>query len=268
MFATYTVIILFLYNKFNMLSFNKSTLLIGFIFLIVLVRRKLISCSERFSRLSFIHIPKTAGTTIEELGSRQGILWGRYHLENDVALTQSKTKDVYYNWHVPPRFCGQHNPYKNSATFCVVRDPVSRIVSEYKWFHADDHSKDNPTDMNTWLDNMLTENNVYVTGGIDGHGHKHGHLFPQHFYVYNTSGKKTCDHVLLMDDLTHQFNRLMKQYGIDTVRMTDDTRYNDSDFTVSESDIDPSNLSKIRELYKEDFKLYRMLQQKKEVENF
>ena len=254
-----------------MLSFNKSTLLIGFIFLIVLVRRKLISCSERFSRfsrLSFIHIPKTAGTTIEELGSRQGILWGRYHLENDVALTQSKTKDVYYNWHVPPRFYGQHNPYKNSATFCVVRDPVSRIVSEYKWFHADDHSKDNPTDMNTWLDNMLTENNVYITGGIDGHGHKHGHLFPQHFYVYNTSGKKTCDHVLLMDDLTHQFNRLMKQYGIDTVRMTDDTRYNDSDFTVSESDIDPSNLSKIRELYKEDFKLYRMLQQKKEVENF
>ena len=39
-------------------------------------------------QLKFIHITKTGGTTIEEIGKENNINWGRFHKE-------------YKNWHEP-----------------------------------------------------------------------------------------------------------------------------------------------------------------------
>ena len=71
--------------------------------------------------LKFIHITKCAGTTIENIGKKNNILWGRFHKE--------------YGWH--------HEIFPNKIPklklkydwFVVVRNPYERLISEFycKW---------------------------------------------------------------------------------------------------------------------------------------
>ena len=49
--------------------------------------------------LQFIHIPKNAGTSIENLGNKFGIKWGRF-IEREQYPLSEKPCD-YYHWHSP-----------------------------------------------------------------------------------------------------------------------------------------------------------------------
>lgn len=209
--------------------------------------------------LAFIHIPKNAGTTIESLGMINNIKWGRNMLEYDNQVTQTKSKNVFYNWHIPPRYLKVYNPYEKYDTFCVVRDPVSRILSEYKWFYNYNKEKDNAKDLNDWLDKVLTKDNVYITGGVDRIGLMDGHMFPQYFFIYDENGNQTCNHILKMDNLTFEFNSLMKKYNYN-IRLADTNIQNkSSDFRITEKDINESNLKRIKDFYYIDFFIYNNL---------
>lgn len=79
------------------------------------------------SKLSFIHIPKNAGTSVELTGLRNGIRWGKY------AITDSGHRNSKCSpWHVPPERLGEPEQYADKETFCIVRHPYERAVSEYK----------------------------------------------------------------------------------------------------------------------------------------
>lgn len=63
-----------------------------------------------YKRLKFLHITKTAGTSIEEAAFRSesneisvntNILWGRY----DKQLRACATDNLEF-WHLPPKFLG------------------------------------------------------------------------------------------------------------------------------------------------------------------
>ena len=45
------------------------------------------------------------------------------------------------------------------------------------------------------------------------------HLWPQHEYVWDAAGRRTCAHVLAFDDLSDQFRRLMRAAGRDDVTL-------------------------------------------------
>ena len=76
--------------------------------------------------LDFIHIPKTAGTTIEALGLSKGVCWGmNSHKLSGCPLGCPK-------WHTPTRFLsGQESPYGQSTTFCIKRHPFTRAISQF-----------------------------------------------------------------------------------------------------------------------------------------
>ena len=83
--------------------------------------------------LTFLHIPKTAGATIEELGGPAGPF--RKHKCGRANVTFKREHcDM---WHVPPRdlLAGREAWYPRDSTFCVVRDPVARLLSEFKFLH-------------------------------------------------------------------------------------------------------------------------------------
>ena len=105
--------------------------------------------------LKFIHIPKTAGSAVEIVGKRfkrAKITWGyldRHSLrctnqtitDRDIpfyfrtcCLPDNSKKLACSIWHYPP----SADPllaatYAKCATFCVVRDPIRRFLSEYFW---------------------------------------------------------------------------------------------------------------------------------------
>src|SRR4051812_42436098 len=85
------------------------------------------------SKIKFVHITKTGGTSIEEVGKSNGMLWGRYDDNIKDCKTLFEVNPAY--WHTPIRFF-EKNPYtKNNILFTVVRNPYERIVSECfcKW---------------------------------------------------------------------------------------------------------------------------------------
>lgn len=75
----------------------------------------------------FVHIPKTGGSTVEEVLNAAGAAQAlKYHkrLGFSRATPQHMTWDVLRHW-VPRSFY--------DYSFAVVREPVARLVSEYRW---------------------------------------------------------------------------------------------------------------------------------------
>jgi hypothetical protein len=105
------------------------------------------SFTNIYRRLLFVHIPKTAGSTMEmDVALRQdrNLTWGKCMFVNG-ASGCPMSRDARYSfgrpnitqpsyWHVPVHYFPLHgyNPY-DADTFAVIRHPVDRAVSEYHY---------------------------------------------------------------------------------------------------------------------------------------
>jgi len=115
--------------------------------------------------LEFIHIPKTAGTTVEALGLQRGVCWGQYnHKLNDVTRPLGCPK-----WHTPSRFFADRDdgktysdPFKNSTTFCIKRHPFTRVISQFlmeQGLQMPPCSKCDPKGLNEWVHQKFNPSN-------------------------------------------------------------------------------------------------------------
>jgi len=115
------------------------------------------------------------------------------------------------------------NIYGDATVFCVVRDPFSRLVSEYKyiyenpefrWENADLLSEYgcHPDGLNEWVVRSLTD---YAAGNTYA---QLCHLLPQSYYIWgppDDTGHQCqyCHEVLRMEELAGSFNALMQSYN-------------------------------------------------------
>eukprot|EP00040_Diaphanoeca_grandis_P026648 m.149615 g.149615 ORF g.149615 m.149615 type:complete len:824 (+) comp30671_c0_seq1:178-2649(+) len=113
--------------------------------------------------LSFVHIPKSAGTTLESIGRKMGIVWGHdydekrwnmikainatdpakalafpsvssTHPDINTCRTGCYCKKGCCWWHIPPRYLQDWRPYYSAPLkFCVVRNPFGRMLSQYSY---------------------------------------------------------------------------------------------------------------------------------------
>ena len=79
--------------------------------------------------IKFVHITKTAGTVIEDVGYKNGYFWGRYDYFYLDTCKKSKYLDAS-SWHIPIRYL-DFNPYPSSILFTVVRNPFAFILSTF-----------------------------------------------------------------------------------------------------------------------------------------
>jgi hypothetical protein len=89
---------------------------------------------------TFIHVPKTAGTTVG--------LWMQSY------ITQPGTEVKYWDYH--PLCSSIQNTFAKNFTFTVVRNPWDRMVSYYNWvkdvkdYRNSQFVTDNNLDPNNW----------------------------------------------------------------------------------------------------------------------
>jgi hypothetical protein len=194
----------------------------------------------------FVHIPKTAGTTIEVLAENENILWGLKY--------KFKYPDLSFggisNWHVPHII----NPYPETDTFTVVRNPYDRLISEYKWrlkksrlFKSRLFKYVNNVDnFNDWISSTLVNNNLRYFA-IDGH------LIPQHHFTHDKMHVRIIDTIIRFERLEVEFNHLMESRNMSLrIKQVEPLNLYDE---ICLTNITPSNLIYINEYYKYDFEL-------------
>lgn len=89
----------------------------------------------REAELEFMHIPKTGGTFVEQYKGHYPP-WHDGHPELLLPEFNCAISDHHglcrcAGWHVAPRFYVP-SVFEGKSTFCFVRDPLDRMVSEWK----------------------------------------------------------------------------------------------------------------------------------------
>ena len=213
------------------------------------VKKKQINSFRTKKRLEFVHIPKTGGTSIENVALKHNISWGVCRFltfgetkQNKMSVLCPGRKAKRWEklapgmipckgaafWHLPPyiydNIGGGMNPYGNATLFAVIRNPYERIVSEYNYrrkiFKQANTSLQQLGNLNGWIQKVLTPRLDYVNDPYPwnkpGFCHIQGHLIPQKYYIYTSlgGGRQAVDHVLKFENLQEEFDTLMMEYGL------------------------------------------------------
>ena len=232
--------------------------------------------------LQFIHIPKTGGTTVEKIGARYGNLWTKEKPEwakethPDCALGCLDSWQSCSPWHLPLasfRTRGESGGVSSlQETFCVVRDPVQRAISQFSFqlqadatpasFLATDAPKGCTADaLNAHIHAVLGGANESISrledefpqmtaetlGSartcVDCAAVADCHWLPQWVYV-----KDTCNHVLRFENLESDFSELMQRFSS---TVSDSSKIPSYAFSRTE----PAQVSECGSLTKDDLDL-------------
>lgn len=203
--------------------------------------------------LQFIHIPKVAGESIEETYIEKE--WGRRG-GKFFSIAKQTTK-------LPLRgqcsFWHNHDNYihkMSCKTFCVVRDPVDRIISSYKYgipskCGKDNSMKDNAKSLNRFI------NNLQVKLSADPFYYDN-HFRPQHMF------SEKCNHILLFENLEEELNKLLLDYNIQPKKLLHCNKPSRVFRNISKNKISMVNMQWIRQYYKKDFELLSQLRKCRE----
>jgi Sulfotransferase family len=226
--------------------------------------------SPRADNLEFVHIPRTGGMAVEmgAWSSPQKIAWGVCHTPDGKAMgcgTPSNHWSQKFLWMGPSmwdrtyKYAGESwlapphwlhpSPYEDKDTFCIIRNPYDRIVSEY---HDSSYSylgiSKDPRELNSWIQLKL-----YELKSITSYP---GHFLPQHYYVYDDRNHQVITHILRYENLNEEFTDLMKKYGLEDIRLPPKPSPLEGEVVFSKEFLSPETLAAINDFYRSDFLIF------------
>lgn len=184
--------------------------------------------------LKFVHITKTGGSSVEITGIQNGIEWGRFHSEygwwHSFLPLKNESFKKKYNW------------------FTVVRNPYSRIVSEFycPWaIGFDQKTLDVEVFNKIIIEKIQQRSSTVIWDGIIYCG---DHWSEQHKYI-----DENVSHILKFENLQQEFNDLMKIYNLNIEL---NIRQNKSFKIFNEKNLSKKTIDLINEVYDKDFSFF------------
>jgi len=196
-------------------------------------------------QLKFLHIPKCAGSSIELIGAQNGIKWG----ERDAGILSKHKPTCGKNVsirHIPLNCYELGNPYKDYTVFAVVRNPITRIVSAYKFLNRFKKEQRNARHLNEWIKEAFDKYNETPTIHTNM-------ILPQHKFIYYDEPDCKVHHILRFENINKEFEQLTTQYGYKLKLVT---RVFESDSNLSRKDLNDDTLQLIKDFYKKDLELW------------
>jgi len=231
----------------------------------------------------FIHIPKTGGTSIENIAFSvftpdhgTHVQWGRstpgpvLHRAGISAedlkthpMEQALTGQIhpYYTchwWHRPVEWWRSegHEYFHKRRTFCIVRNPWSRIVSELNFVS---HQKP-PNCIKTAkaegnLDGMLKKqlSNVTFHDRQIPMPLSDCHYLRQVDYVFDEDGCRVCDDIVQTEDFVRQLTILFTAYGLKPPFVFEKANTVSTCDEIKISEMKEKTKKKVTDYYKRDF---------------
>ena len=196
------------------------------------------------NKLKFVHITKTSGTYIEDLGLEKNIYWGRNDTQLKYLQSKYNRKGYGYGswWHEPIIYLNEFPYNNNTKIFTIVRNPYDRIISEClcKWGSVFIKEIKTKEDLNFYI-------NQQVKKKLDLSFH---HFLPQYIYTHNEKGEQKIDIIIKYEEID-KFNDLMKNYLININYIKKEKK---KIFNIE--DISKENIKLINEVYNLDFIYY------------
>ena len=190
-------------------------------------------CTKR--KLAFIHIPKTAGSSITKLldmGALENFFEVNYHAYEFDGVS-------YAPQHLPPSLLGNLVPdFGSYTTFCFTRHPYAKAVSEYHWLRKDvDRRKVRvffePL-FRRWIRKELAKKDM-------------DHKLPQSVYV------KGCQHVFKFEELHERWDEIAKVMGLASSAKLPRLVVGRQNTERIAAGLSPKTKKLIQELYPNDF---------------
>ena len=183
--------------------------------------------------LKFIHITKTAGTSLENIAFKNGIEWGRY----DTEYQENENLKCFWHEFFPKKSIILKKKYD---WFVVVRNPYTRILSEFYC----NYNKDQINIKNK------TQCNHYLIHKIKNYNSNGGHFSPQYLYI----DRITTIHVLKYENLQNDFKNLMSLYKYNFELDVWDNKSLYKEFTLK--NFSNNLIEVIQTYYKKDFEMF------------
>lgn len=204
-------------------------------------------------KIVFIHIPRTGGTSVNDYFLSKGffqdhkldtstynfhILYGLYRFNNQIFELDHLTFKEIERFSAPI-------VHKNYKKFAVVRDPIQRILSEYKRikkqrdFRLFDCS-------NMTFESFLTKIEEIFDNEFQGVGHfRRSHIIPQHEYV---DGAEDVT-ILYFERLADEWRKFSEENKLPDFYLP----HKNQAKTNGGDDISEGSVKIIRKLYSKDF---------------
>jgi hypothetical protein len=213
------------------------------------------------SRLIHIHIPRTGGSAIERFFHSIGDMeWAKESWIGEGYLHQRWYE--YQHLSISELF-GLTGEFRNFHSFAVIRNPYSRLVSEFYWRRSLSEQKNASLRPFESLEDLVSaiplEVDTHWRDCVEGANRAQSnfliHVRPQHHYVCTSTGFQVVKDLLRFERLNEDFNELLGRYGLhaDTIRNRPEKNFGEY---FSRETLDLVNL-----LYARDFSLggYEML---------
>lgn len=202
-------------------------------------------------QLVHIHIPKTAGTAIEEFFHRIGDMqWGPQSWVGQERRAGRWYEFQHLSYRELKSFTGSQ--YDTFRSLAVVRNPYLRLLSDYFWHQAppqpafeslDAFLRSIPRDMDArWEEHIARADQAAANVLI--------HVRPQYQYVDDVDGSCLVDEILRFETLDRDMARFMKRYDLDSAFIRPRPVRRIEDY------LDRAQLDLINEIYAVDFERF------------